>query len=58
MAQWFKDLVLSLLWFVVAAMVRAQSLAWDIPHATGVDKKKKKKTWGFPWWHRRLRIQH
>ena len=40
-AQWFKDLALSLAW--VAAVVQVISLAQELPHAMGVAKKKKKK---------------
>ena len=34
MAQWVKDLV------IVTAVARAGSLAWELPHALGVAKKK------------------
>ena len=42
MVQWVKDMVLSsVVW--VAALVQVQSLAWELPHAMGTAKGKKKK---------------
>ena len=38
MAQWFKDLALSL-----TAVVQVQSLARELSHASGAAKKEKKK---------------
>ena len=40
MAQWFKDLVLSLQGFWVAAVVQVQSLVWAFLHATSATKNK------------------
>ena len=40
-AQWVKDLMLSLLTLVIA-MPWVQFLAWELPHTMGTDKKKKK----------------
>ena len=40
MAQWVKDVVLSLSWLWLFAVVQVQSLAWELPHAVGVTKKK------------------
>lgn len=37
-AEQVKDLMLSLLWLVVTAVVRVQSQAWELPHAIGVAK--------------------
>ena len=42
MSQQVKDLMLSLHQIRVAAMVWVQSLAWELPHATGMTEKKKK----------------
>ena len=39
MAQQVKDQALSLLWL----WLLAPSLAWELPHATGVAKKRKKR---------------
>ena len=39
-AQWVKDLALSLLWLIDIAVVQVQSLVQELPHATGVAKKK------------------
>ena len=38
--QWVGDPVLSLLWTWVAAVAWVPSLAWALPHAVGVAKKK------------------
>ena len=43
MAQWVKDLALSVQWPRVAAMVWIQSLAWELPHVAGVAKTKTKR---------------
>ena len=46
MAQWVKYLALSLWWPTVVPAASILSLAWEVPHATGVNpppKKKKKK---------------
>ena len=40
MAQWVKDLVVSLRW--LGFLVQVQSLAWELPHAMSVAKIKKK----------------
>ena len=40
MVQQVKDPVLSLV--LVTAVAWVQSLAWELPHATGAAKKKKK----------------
>ena len=44
MAQRVKDLVLSLQQLELLLWHRFQSLAWELPHALGVAKKKKKTT--------------
>ena len=43
LAQWVKDPVLLWLWCKPAAVALIRPLAWDSPHAVGVDLKKKKK---------------
>ena len=40
MAQWVKDMTLSLLWLGVPAVVQVQSLALKLLHAMGTAKKK------------------
>ena len=42
MAQWIKDLRLSLLW-LWSLMLLCKFLAWELPHAVSQKKKKKKK---------------
>ena len=37
MAQWVKDLALSLQWPVVTALAQVQSLAWELLHVMGAD---------------------
>ena len=46
-AQQVKNAALSLLWLVVATVAQVQSLAWELPHATGLTKeeKRQKKNW-------------
>ena len=41
-SQWVKDLALSVLWLGSLPVTRVRSLAWELPHATGAAKKKKK----------------
>ena len=41
-AQQVKNLTLSLQWLGVIAEVQVHSLAQELPHATGVAKKKKR----------------
>ena len=43
--QWVKDLVLSSQCLGSPALVWVQSLAWELPHAMGVAKRKKKSAW-------------
>ena len=43
MAQWVKDLALSLAVALVTAVVQVQCLARELPHAVGIAKKKKKR---------------
>ena len=43
MAQWVKDLALSLLWFRLIAIAWIRFLVWELPHVIGAAKKKKKK---------------
>ena len=40
MAQWVKDLVLSLLWLRVEAVVRVRSLTWELLHVRVTAKTK------------------
>ena len=42
MAQWVKDQALSLLWRGLLLWL-VQSLAQELPHATGIAKKRKEK---------------
>ena len=42
MAQWVKDPELSLMCFWVTAVVQVLSLVWELLHAVGAAKKKKK----------------
>ena len=42
-AQWVKDLALLWLWCRLAAVALIESLAWELPYATGVVPKKQKK---------------
>ena len=43
LAQWVKDPALLWLWCRPAAIAQIRPLAWEIPCATGVALKKKKK---------------
>ena len=43
LAQWVRNPVLLWLWCRPAAVALIQSLAWEIPYATDVALKKKKK---------------
>ena len=42
MAQWVKDLALSLAVALVTAVVQVQCLARELPHAAGIERKKKR----------------
>ena len=42
-SQWFKDLMLLWLWCRPGAVALVRALAWELPYATGVALKKKKK---------------
>ena len=42
-AQWIKDLALLWLWHSPAAVALIQPIAWELPHASGVAIKCKKK---------------
>ena len=42
MAQWVKDPELSLMCFWVTAVVQVLSLVWELLHAVGAAKKKKR----------------
>ena len=42
-AQWVKDPEMLWLWCRPASVVPIQALAWELPYATGVALKKKKK---------------
>ena len=43
LAQWIKDLALLWLWCKLAATAPIRPLAWELPYATGVAVKSKKK---------------
>ena len=47
LAQWVRNPVLLWLWCRPAAVALIQSLAWEIPYATDVALKKKKKLYVF-----------
>ena len=49
LAQWVKDLALSLLRLGVTAVSRVQSLTGKLPHAAGLAKNKKKQREREPW---------
>ena len=42
LAQWVKDLTLLWLWCRSAAAALIQPLAWELPYAAGVTRKKEK----------------
>ena len=43
LAQWVKDPVVLGLWHRLAAAAPIQTLAWELPYATGVSLKRKKR---------------